>query len=349
MSWRGTSGTSALPIRARFPEYSFRSFYVTLLPKPTNICVASLDLTEAQALEAESGDFIAVDWGTTRRRAMRVGGTARREIDEGIGVSGLRRDQYAGECAAMRRRFGDLPILAAGMVGSRGGWSETRYLPLPVGLGDLAAQVHTITESPRVAIVPGVARFDQGGDEGRRDVMRGEEVQTLGAVAAGLIPADALVCQPGTHNKWVTMQGGRIVDFSTVMTGELFAMLKKGGTIAAVMADAAYDEDAFLAGVGRGASGTCLSALLFEARAAALLADASPAFTNWFVSGMLIGADVRHGLRDGVSTVHVLGADALADRYALAVAALGATAIRVDAISAFVAGMSAIHIQDYMT
>ena len=38
---------------------------------------------------------------------------------------------------------------------------------------------------------------------GAPDVMRGEEVQLLGAVAAGLIGPDAMVCHPGTHNKWV--------------------------------------------------------------------------------------------------------------------------------------------------
>ncbi len=295
-------------------------------------------------MEGEGRDFIAVDWGTTRRRAMLVGErSASNEIDEGVGMSGLCRDDYAAECAAVRRRFGDLPILAAGMVGSRGGWSETRYVALPVGLGDLAGQLHRIPEA-RVSIVPGVARYD-----GRRDVMRGEEVQSLGAVEAGLVPADALVCQPGTHNKWITLRGGRIADFSTVITGELFAMLKKGGTIGAVMAEAPYDEGAFLAGVRRGASGTGLSALLFEARAAALVDHAPPAFTTWFVSGLLVGADVLHGLRDAVAEIYVLGADALAERYALAIAALGATAIRVDATAAFVAGMSAIRARDETT
>ena len=39
---------------------------------------------------------------------------------------------------------------------------------------------------------------------GRADVMRGEEVQLLGAVAAGLVDPMRLVCHPGTHNKWAT-------------------------------------------------------------------------------------------------------------------------------------------------
>ena len=47
----------------------------------------------------------------------------------------------------------------------------------------------------------------------RADVMRGEEVQLLGAHAAGMVAADALVCHPGTHNKWARLDGGRIARF----------------------------------------------------------------------------------------------------------------------------------------
>ena len=34
----------------------------------------------------------------------------------------------------------------------------------------------------------------------------------MGAIAAGFAPADALFCQPGTHNKWVATDGGRITE-----------------------------------------------------------------------------------------------------------------------------------------
>lgn len=65
--------------------------------------------------------------------------------------------------------------------------------------------------------------------------MRGEEVQVLGAIVAGLAPADALFAQPGTHNKWVHTQGGRIADFATTMTGELFALVKGHGILAGML------------------------------------------------------------------------------------------------------------------
>ena len=75
----------------------------------------------------------------------------------------------------------------------------------------------------REAIVPGVSYVG----DGRADVMRGEEVQLLGAVAAGMVDPMALVCHPGTHNKWATLRHGQIDRFRTVMTGELFNLLKE--------------------------------------------------------------------------------------------------------------------------
>ena len=53
-----------------------------------------------------------------------------------------------------------------------------------------------------MAIVPGVSYLG----DGRADVMRGEEVQLLGAAAAGLGRPDGLVCHPGTHNKWALLR-----------------------------------------------------------------------------------------------------------------------------------------------
>ena len=121
----------------------------------------------------------------------------------------------------MRARLGDLPMLLAGMVGSNRGWIEVPYAHCPTGLEELAAAVVHSPDGSAV-LVPGVAYLAE-----RADVMRGEEVQLLGAVADGSIPPDCLVCHPGTHNKWAQVRGGRIVSFRTVMTGELFNLLRE--------------------------------------------------------------------------------------------------------------------------
>ena len=58
----------------------------------------------------------------------------------------------------------------------------------------------------------------------RRDVMRGEEVQVFGALAEN-DRYDAPLCLPGTHNKWVRVEGGRLTDFVTAMTGEMYRVM----------------------------------------------------------------------------------------------------------------------------
>ncbi len=141
-----------------------------------------------------SGPFIAVDWGTTNRRAYVIdkGEVVASEQDD-AGVLSVPAGGFPASVADLRARHGGLPMLLAGMVGSNRGWHDAGYVAAPAGIAELAGNLVSPVEG--VAIVPGVCR-DSGG---RQDVMRGEEVQLLGAVAAGLAPADALLCQPGTH------------------------------------------------------------------------------------------------------------------------------------------------------
>ncbi|RZM31080.1 MAG: 2-oxo-3-deoxygalactonate kinase, partial [Sphingomonas sp.] len=141
--------------------------------------------------------FIAVDWGTTNRRAFRIenGTVAATERDD-RGAANVAAGEYEAEVAGIRARLGDLPMLLAGMVGSNIGWRSVPYVAAPAGLAEIAAALDRI--DGRTAIVPGLSYRDGL----HADVMRGEEVQLLGAVAAGLVPAEALLCQPGTHCKW---------------------------------------------------------------------------------------------------------------------------------------------------
>ena len=138
-------------------------------------------------------------------------------------------------------------MLIAGMAGSDIGWRNVPYVEAPAALADLAQALEWIDE--RTAIVPGVCCRD----EGRVDVMRGEEVQFLGAVAAGLVPADSLLCQPGTHCKWAELKAGAITRFTTAMTGELFALLSSNGLLARQLTGVVEPGSAFLEGVAEGA------------------------------------------------------------------------------------------------
>lgn len=282
-----------------------------------------------------TGAFVAIDWGTTNRRAYLVdaiGGVLDR-IDRGDGVATLGAAAYPAAVAAIHARWGDLPVLAAGMVGSTRGWRETPYVPAPAGLSDIAAALVPIGDGG-VRIVPGLA-LDRSGCP---DVMRGEEVQVLGAVAAGLAPADALLLQPGTHAKWVTVTGRRIVGWRTRMTGELFALLRTHSILAEMMTAPAVPGPAFRDGLDR--RGADLLAALFEVRAAVLLGRRPQADGAAFASGLLIGAEIAAAFADtGPRDVHLLSEGPLGTLYAAGIDALGGRVHAVDSHAAFVAGI----------
>ena len=135
---------------------------------------------------------------------------------------------------------GALPILMSGMIGARQGWVEAPYAQCPAGLQEIAAAIVTIetrTLGP-LGLVPGVCAFDR---DGAPDVMRGEETQILGALAA-TERTEGIFVLPGTHSKWARVEAGRIMSFSTYMTGEVFAALKDHTILGRLMEAAAEDE-----------------------------------------------------------------------------------------------------------
>jgi 2-dehydro-3-deoxygalactonokinase len=283
--------------------------------------------------------FIAVDWGTTNRRAYRLdaSGACLGEFEDGEGVLAVPPGGFPLAVRQIRGRLGDYPLLLAGMVGSNRGWVEAAYVPCPAGIEELAAAL--AWPDARDAIVPGVSYTG----EGRADVMRGEEVQLLGAVIAGRVPAEALVCHPGTHNKWAVVESGQIASFRTVMTGELFNLLRRHSILADLLKDTAEPDDAFRRGVRHALENNDLTADLFAVRARVLLGEALREDAASYTSGLLIGADVRIGLRGSATgPVHVMGTPELTRLYAAAIRQAGRVANELDGEQCFLSGIRAI-------
>ena len=284
--------------------------------------------------------FIAVDWGTTNRRAYRLDGTGQcvGELEDPKGVLAIPAGGFPAAAAEIRERLGDLPMLLAGMVGSTRGWVEAPYVPCPAGLAELCRHLCWI-EPGRTAIVPGLSSTVGA----NWDVMRGEEIQLFGAIDAGLIPGSALVCHPGTHNKWIVVEDGRVADFQTVMTGEMFSLLKSHGILAEFMGGEVAAEEPFREGVRRGLEGGALTADLFSVRARALLGALPKEDAADFVSGLLVGQDLRvgGGLTRGAEII-VMGRPDLARLYEVAAKVAGLSSRTVDGAEAFIAGAMAI-------
>ncbi len=284
--------------------------------------------------------FIGVDWGTTNRRGYRIDatGVSVAEFEDGLGILSVQANGFAEAVTEIRQRLGDLPMLMGGMIGSNRGWVEAPYASCPAGIDELAGSL-VWPEPERTGIVPGVSLLSAD----RADVMRGEDVQLLGAVAEGAIPPDCTVCHPGTHNKWVTVRDGRIAEFRTVMTGELFSLLKERSILSDLLARPATPGRAFTEGVRHGFAGDILTAELFSVRARVLLGQAEAGDAASYTSGLLIGADVRSGLASAESgEIVVMGRPELTQLYADALGIAGRPARQFDGERAFIAGIKCI-------
>jgi 2-dehydro-3-deoxygalactonokinase len=273
--------------------------------------------------------LVAIDWGTSAARAYCVdaGGRVQAARSVPLGIKHVRDGRFE---PALAKLLGDwsanpAPRIACGMIGSRQGWVEAPYVDCPASLTALADRVVRAPQDA-LTIVPGVATRDAAGIA---DVMRGEETQLLGAI--GPDEHGVLAVLPGTHSKWARVEHGRVVDFTTFMTGELYGVLIDHSMLGRLAGHepGRFSRDAFSRGVARGLAAGELAHDIFGARTLALTgALASDDVADW-LSGLLIGREVRAArawaLHAGIdpSVVRVIGADALIERYALAMTDAG--------------------------
>ena len=260
--------------------------------------------------------MIGVDWGTTSMRAFRIeNGIVLERRDSAQGITHVTPNEFA---SVLRQAVGDWiadgqrRVLMAGMVGSRQGWLEAPYLDCPAGAAELAAGlVDVVFDGATVAIVPGLRAADPSGVA---EVMRGEETQLAGA--AEVIAADAIVCLPGTHSKWATIEAGKVTGFTTHMTGEAFAALRSHTILGRMIQDGPTVPEAFARGVDRALEGGGMLHHLFGVRTLGLFGALSEAEAGSYLSGLLIGHEIASSAPAG--TVHLIGAPTLCALYAQA-------------------------------
>jgi 2-dehydro-3-deoxygalactonokinase len=216
--------------------------------------------------------LLGIDWGSSARRAYVIGagGQCLQRWQDSEGALQAR-GAFATSLQALRASLAlpvQVPVVMSGMVGSAQGWQQAPYLDSSVPLASLPAQLMPVRAAAHCHIVPGY-RYRS---DAAIDVMRGEETQLLGALALG--HGDGWIVLPGTHSKWVELSAGRIVRFTTYMTGELFAGLRAGGTLAALMAEGDADG---AAGLSTGAAGSASAAVAGNASGGAAVAGSAAA------------------------------------------------------------------------
>ena len=295
--------------------------------------------------------FIAGDWGTTRARFWLCGadGVAM-EMRHAPGIA-----QIAGGTAAVQAAFhavvagwdAALPAFLCGMVGSTIGWINAGYRDCPCPIADIGRQAMSFEVHGRtVTILPGLRTRNAFG---LPDVMRGEETQIAGAF--DLVGDQSFIAAlPGTHNKWAVVEDGVVTSFHTALTGELFEAVARhtvllGGAPAPVTAG-----DAFDAGVAaiRDNPGGGIESMIFSVRALQL-AEALP--TNEaasYLSGLIIGADVRSadaalGLSSVGRPIRIICSEHLATLYARALACFGYQGSSLSGADTVLAGLNAAY------
>lgn len=292
----------------------------------------------------------AVDWGTSRFRLwlLACDGAVLARSD---GDDGLEAARAAGFESVLRRHLQAvaapeaLPVLVCGMAGSRQGWVEAPYVEVPAALDAVAQAVVPVPGVGRdVRIVPGLAKRDAAAP----DVMRGEETILIG-VTPESASGRARICLPGTHSKWVEMEGRRVADFATHLTGELYAVLSGHSilrhSVAGTGTKVDPEDPEFLEALRRALDPAGhLTAGLFPIRAAALLAGLAPAAASARLSGLLIGAEIAAALPPDSAdrTVTLVASGRMARLYERALAEAGAAATCLDAEAAVCRGLLAI-------
>ncbi len=269
--------------------------------------------------------MIGVDWGTTSFRAFRIAkdGTIRDRRTALRGLLNVPDNRFADtlrEEVGPWLAAGEDHVLLAGMIGSRQGWLEAPYLPCPIGAPEVAAGLVEIEfDWGQVKLVPGLSAADAAGVA---EVMRGEETQVFGVL--GAMGGSGLACLPGTHSKWVRVEGGRIIGFTTHMTGETFGALRGHTILGRMMREGPADGAPFDAGVRRSADPGGLLHHIFGARSLVLAGGLAETAAAAYLSGILIGHEVRAALAECQGeVVHVIGTAELTTLYARAIAANG--------------------------
>ncbi len=272
--------------------------------------------------------LIAIDWGTSSFRAWALGadGEVLAETRDGFGILSVPDGDFdaAFEAALGPWLDGGAPVIAAGMITSRNGWVETPYLPLPLDAAALAGALtpHMTRKGRWVHFVTGAASDPDGPFP---DVMRGEETEVIGQIAGGA--RDGLFILPGTHSKWARVADGRITAFQTCMTGEVFAVLREHSILGRLAQPGEPSEAAFLRGVKAAKAPGALMARAFSARSLALFGRLAPQEVADYLSGLLIGDEIRAGLAAGApERATIIGRGDLAGRYARAFSAFGVAA-----------------------
>lgn len=269
--------------------------------------------------------WVAVDWGTTKCRLWLMSAD-NQVLAHDANAHGMNILKHANDYEPLLLTWisewlandSVLPIYICGMAGSREGWQEAAYLTTPIKLAEQLNPCHVKTNDRRIAvyIVPGIKQNSPA------NVMRGEETQINGFLSEHN-HYNGLIILPGTHTKWVEVVDGKVAQFSTAMTGELFDLLQTQSILRFSTEQADWHETSFIETFKNAiASPLNFSERLFAIRARHLLENSDKAKAYASLSAELIALEcsgMQHRFAHSMKQhCVIIGNDQLSQIYQLA-------------------------------
>lgn len=276
--------------------------------------------------------FISIDWGTTNLRMYLVTLPSMEVIKSSKDLQGIKSLYLKAKneqqevlvflksylMMQLQKAFGTLPetipIIISGMASSKLGLFDVPYAKLPQDLSHpkLQFKQSQLKKHP-LCVISGLSTTD--------DILRGEETQLIGLHHLLSINESSIVIIPGTHSKHMFCEEGILTQFKTYMTGELFELLTKHSILKNAVALPKNNEppwDAFIEGISAAEQASLLHNI-FTVRVKQVLENLD-GFSNYFyLSGLLIGAEILALKKQLHQHIYVFASGALSQCYEKAI------------------------------
>ena len=285
--------------------------------------------------------FISCDWGTSLLRLRLVEIEKQQVLAEVISQEGIAaiyalwKNNYSDRFLFYRTilsegikmlsaqcgfNLDDTTLVISGMASSGIGMVELEYKLIPVNTTGNDFVVHKIDPTDdfkhQIIIVSGV--------KSSGDVMRGEETIITGCEINNTSD-EQLFILPGTHSKHIIVKDGMITNFKTFLTGELFDLLATksilSGSVKKENSTSKEVDSSFETSVQHGAYNNLLNSL-FNVRTNMLFSKLSQNENYYYLSGLLIGAELKDVFHSDYRTITIVSDEKLLPLYSKALSIL---------------------------
>lgn len=257
----------------------------------TNLRVTMVDSKSFSVLGTQSAAggvrHTAIDGHNGRLRTML------RECVEGVLAAGAKTVAQVERCVAY------------GMITSNMGLCEIAHLPAPASAEDFRNGIRRVCFDDiapfEIEFIPGLKNFSgevNWDNCSGMDMMRGEEVESIGLYELLAQKEETLLVLPGSHNKFVHMsEDGRILGCMTSISGELLDAVTHhtilaGSVESSFCTASSYCSELAIAGAKECAR-SGLGRAAFTGRIMNTLGGSAPSAIQSYLLGVVLAEDVR--------------------------------------------------------